>query len=128
MCECILGWGGDDCSVKGGIRANPRQPTATTTSAPTVAPRDNCLNIECGRNSICRNGACECLPGFSGPKCTKDCPNNCSGRGSCSVDGVCNCKSGFRGLSCSETISRNGRPCADNCNIRGICYDGVYYS
>jgi hypothetical protein len=57
---------------------------------------------------MCHNGTCTCNPGFSGPDCSRTCPNDCSGQGTC-VHGKCECGANWTGAACDN------RRCPNDC-------------
>merc|ERR1719460_3237772 len=84
-CECVPGWGYDDCSV--------------------VMCEDNCSSTHLETRGVCVEDfpvhQCVCMGKWSGPTCNKElCLNDCSKRGEC-VDGVCHCERFFYGDDCS---------------------------
>ena len=70
-------------------------------------PKDPCETTNCFNSSVCVDGNCECLPGYSGAQCETydDCFNViCLNGGTC-VNGQCNCPEGYTGPDCSEQIT-----------------------
>jgi len=75
-CNCVRGYGGDDCSY-------------------LCEPSVEC----CGNGRLNGTGACKCSEGFSGNDCAVGI--YCSGNGF-RVDGVCICKPGWKGENCTN--------------------------
>jgi hypothetical protein len=75
----------------------------------------SCPNA-CSRHGTCRNGQCECAPGYTYFDCSiRTCAADCSGQGAC-FDGVCRCADGFCGSDCSLKC------CPNDCSGRGECF------
>ena len=69
-----------------------------------VGPLSECPD-DCSGAGVCVNGACHCVPGFSGVNCLRvdTCPLDCSGRGVCEVRATgtaCVCAAGYSGAGC----------------------------
>jgi len=123
-----VGYGGDDCSF------------------PSLCPNF------CSHHGICRNGACLCAPGFSGPACGQSvwlatangrrnaggnsssggtgyasqngaCPNYCSGHGVCRK-GKCLCVEGYNGTDCALSMPCPMSPTGEACSGHGTCKGG----
>jgi len=140
LCTCNKGYRGDDCSEKG----CGGEPECSGHGLCNLASSQcECANgwrgaicslvtcpEACGEHGKCGElGTCECELGWKGDTCTEpDCPNECSGNGKCFVASPytppqCTCKNGFVGADCSQTAFA-ARPCVDNCNANGLCFDG----
>ena len=102
MCECDVGFTGDDCS-----------------SIP-------CPN-GCSGNGICENdGTCTCDVGFGDDDCSSiSCPNGCNGNGICENDGTCTCDVGFSGEDCSTQTCPPGQTSSGGSCVPIICDDGL---
>ncbi len=118
------------------IAAGPAttDPTTPTTPDPTIPTSDPCKDLVCANGGTCKidNGQakCECLPGWSGPKCEDKgdpcVPNPCQNGGTCKGDGSgfkCDCPSGFTGAKCEKNIDDCPKP--NQCENGGTCIDLV---
>ena len=108
VCECPVGFSGEDCSVVQGA----------------------CADLgHCHGHGYCLNGGCHCNPGFTGSKCDvvqQLCPFNCSGHGIC-TNGVCSCEPGFGGAPEGPNDCSIAAPdCINNCTGHGSCTNGEH--
>lgn len=69
---------------------------------------DKCRKMICGRNAICEEGQCVCLPGYTGNP--NDIQLGCNYDNICVSDGDCNDNE-----ICLQ-ISKNARKCVDSCS------------
>jgi hypothetical protein len=131
VCECPVGYSGDDCSRCAlGYRDNGKACVATC-AASTIAcsPSQTCVDGPMGAR-------CECAPGYAGPNCdacadgyredesTGSCLPSCEGlEASCGAHGRCDdsvgfarcvCDLGYRGAACddcADEFEANGEEC-----------------
>merc|ERR1711988_110855 len=99
-CECLFGWGGEDCGT--GLCPN-----------------------NCSGTGVCNTekARCKCNFGYRGVNCSKYlrdeiCPNDCSGHGTCGSGedkGLCFCYKNWGGVDCSPNM------CPGNCSDHGAC-------
>lgn len=71
---------------------------------------DPCEGVTCYNGGSCNHGACDCPPGYSGPRCQNYDPCygvNCQNGGTC-VNGDCNCPDGFYGSECQYAKTPKG--------------------
>merc|ERR1712180_532286 len=96
---------------------------------------------DCGQGGTCNGvtGICKCGPGFTGPKCSMDCPSGTWGEGCANVcecnwsttdtcdaqNGQCICKAGYTGDHCSKACQNGqwGPGCQYQCQCRGYYCD-----
>lgn len=69
---------------------------------------DPCENVNCFNGGFCKDGNCQCPPGWFGKNCeTKVDPCNnitCLNGGTC-INGICNCPPGFGGSDCGTILT-----------------------
>ncbi len=94
------------------------KPLAGILEQPTE--KDPCFGISCGKNAICKDGACSCLESYK--TCNKQAPspkNICVGDKGCCSNSDCNkyevCVSGSCTFSCDKTT----------CDSNKICYEST---
>lgn len=110
ICECEIGFGGEDCASVVAISTCPNNCTG----------HGRCQRVNGTFSCVCDS----CYKGLDCSRTSSFCPGNCSGNGMCDCDGVCHCAVGFGGLACQEVISTcekhnfcsgNGRCVNDTC-------------
>ena len=71
---------------------------------------DNCVDVTCSSNATCKEGICECMPGYSGNLCQY---TNCTILGGCPYNatciqtgdiGICVCNCGYTNTYCQDEI------------------------
>ncbi|CEM24098.1 unnamed protein product [Vitrella brassicaformis CCMP3155] len=125
-CACEDGWGGVDCSVENGqyqtssLQMHPlsslMQDSRSSMWTLRTNPEKSC-DDDCNGHGKCRDGVCDCDPGYSGHLCEHACPNECSHNGDC-VEGACLCFAGWKGIDCSTSFCCSGH---GTCDDPGTC-------
>lgn len=72
----------------------------------STAP-DPCEKVTCYNGGVCKDGRCDCPPGYSGVQCqvADPCYNiTCYNGGTC-ANGQCNCPTGYGGSDCSIVLT-----------------------
>lgn len=87
-------------------------------------PLDPCVDITCGADEFCSDGACSCKPDF------KDCNGVCISESSCCSDSDCSdeevCSDGSCEFSCSKLTCTSNKIC-DSDKERCLCPDGYTF-
>lgn len=101
VCVCDKGWAGLDCSRM-----------------------LMCPDPACSGHGDCIEGKCHCFQGFEGPICASaggGCNPPCGPNGFCNpASKKCDCEVGWTGIACLTEIKK----CPENCNGRGLCFNG----
>jgi hypothetical protein len=100
----------------------------------TSCEKDPCKDVVCQNNSICSEGVCNCLTGYSGTLCqiVDPCLNiTCQNGGTCN-NGACNCPDGYTGANCQIVVDlclnvtcQNGGTCNNGNCICTFEYEGT---
>ncbi|GAV01016.1 hypothetical protein RvY_11793-2 [Ramazzottius varieornatus] len=122
-CQCITGFGGDDCSQavcpvlcsgRGKYAHGTCQCFPGWKGSDCGIPEFQCDDPTCSGRGRCTNGKCSCDPGFSGNSCeTVECPKECSSHGIC-VKGSCFCQPGWLGVVCDVPVTDSRRLCSNH--------------
>ncbi|GAA31322.2 tenascin [Clonorchis sinensis] len=133
FCQCMPGYRGDGvsrCDDDPCSRCQRNEVCVNDVCKPSGV--DLCEGIQCGRQAVCRDGACICNPGYTGDpmvECLEErdlCAGvQCHAFGQC-YENRCYCSHGYVGDGVNFCDPRTDDPC-DNvrCAANAVCQGGI---
>ncbi|TGZ59726.1 hypothetical protein CRM22_008913 [Opisthorchis felineus] len=133
FCQCMPGYRGDGisrCEDDPCSRCQRNEVCVNDVCRPSGV--DLCEGIQCGRQAVCRDGACICNPGYTGDpmvECLEErdlCAGvQCHAFGQC-YENRCYCSHGYVGDGVNFCDPRTDDPC-DNvrCAANAVCQGGI---